>query len=870
MSTWIFQNESYRRWIDEDCRLLWIKGKPGSGKSTIMKLILDSFTGEHFPDQLQLYFFFHRRGSQLQYTQLGMFRSLVHQLNCQVASVRTMFDMAWAEKKRTQGTEAYARDWRLEELRDLFSKLLIAAAEKQKIRIFVDALDEAGEDAAKDLLYYFHALSNDISESQAHVCICFSCRRYPVFASHGGLEIWVDQENLDDITRYTVAELNMQLVKDTGHQKAVEILKRELIRKASGVFLWIALMIPIVTKDYNDGEFLQSILRRLEQVPSDLSQIYEYILTKVVDLEKRSRSLRFMQWIFFAERRLAGVSIVHALACDENPIRWSQISVKDLDSTADTAQIEKSVLSLSGGLAEIEHNDDDSYRWRSYVQFIHESVNDFWRKDRFHCLGFDPKNDSIGEIHYALCAFCLDYSKLAFKMVPWDEDRDVREKVANAFPFILYATTSWLAHAKKAELRGVSVAGLLPRLEDPPEGAQAFHRRLFGYIADYLSDLDNVHDRFTKGATMLHMAAAFSLESLMRALLENGAEVNQVDYHGSSALAWAAGYHHTEEASNKASVQVLLDYGADVNAPLSRYRHSPLSAAAILGDEAVVRLLVEHGADVNAFVLGIDHTNVSPLEAAAESQKTNAVAITRFLLDSGADVNPRRQFAADYGDSNCTLLDVVFHYGTEELLQLLLERGARVNLPHRRWTILQYLVCQHEQGFVRLVLAHGAHVNVEATERVDSPLGEAAKSGSHAMMRMLLEAGADVFRQTQWYGTLYQIAKSSEHDSEAKVRLLLEFGYGRRWALRSGLSLARTAQQGSEAMLRLLLLAKVDKARDGYTALLRLAKGSDVEREGKVKLLLQYKYGARWLNSDWASAASSFRRSEGVSEESDG
>jgi len=835
-----------------------------------MKRILDSFTREHITDHLQLYFFFHRRGSQLQYTQVGMFRSLVHQLNCHVDSVRTMFDTAWAEKKRTQGGEAFAKNWRLEELRDLFSTLLVAAAEKQKIRIFVDALDEAGEDAAKDLLYYFHALSNDISEVQAQVSICFSCRRYPVFASHGGLEVWVDQENHDDITTYTVAELNMQLVKDTGHKKAVEILKRELIRKASGVFLWVALMLPVVTKDYNDGEFLQSILRKLDQVPSDLSQIYEYILTKVVDLEKRSRSLRFMQWIFFAERRLAGVSIVHALACDDNPIRWAQISVKDLDSTADEAQIEKSVLSLSGGLAEIEHK-DHSNRWRAYVQFIHESVNDFWRKDQFHCLGFEPKNDPIGEIHYSLCAFCLDYAKLAFDMVPLDEDGDVRDEVGNAFPFIVYATTSWLAHAKKAELRGVSVAGLRPRLENAPQGATEFCMRLLSYNADYGSELDNLHSRFMRGATLLHMAAAFNLESLMRALLENGAEVNPVDYDGSSALAWAAGYRHPEEESNKASVQLLLEYGADTKAPPPEYRDSPLSAAAKLGDEAVVRLLVEHGADVNAFVLGISHTNVTPLEAAVVSKKPNAVAIARFLLDSGADVNPRRQFGDEYGGSNFTLLDAALDKGTEELVQLLLERGAKVNLSsHRSGSKLQYLVMEQEYGFVRLFLAHGAHVNADADEQIDTALGEAAKSGSHALTRMLLEAGADVFRQTPWYGTLYQIAKRSEHDSEAKVRLLLEFGYGRRWVLRSGIGLARTAKQGSEAMLRLLLRAKVDKTRDEYTALLRLAKGSDVEREGKVKLLLKYKYGSRWLNSDWASAASSFRRSQDVSEESDG
>jgi len=893
-NTWVFQNESYQRWINEERRLLWIKGKPGSGKSTIMKRILDSFTREHAANQIQLYFFFHRRGSQLQYTQVGMLRTLLHQLIRAAALVRTMFDTAWAEKKMVQDGEAHARNWRLEELRDLFSTLLVAAAEKQKITIFVDALDEAGEHAAKDLLYYFHGLSNDISETQARVSICFSCRRYPVFVDHDGLDIWIDQENQKDIATYTAAELDRQLVKDAGHQKAVEDLQVSLISKSSGVFLWVALMLPIVTKDYNDGEFLPSILGRLDKVPSDLSQIYEYILTKVVNTEKRSRTLRFMQCIFLADRPIEAVAIVHALACDDISVGWSQSSAKDLFSRGYDAQVEKSVLSLSGGLAEVKFS---SKSGKDHVQFIHESVNDFWRNDSFRCLGFTPSSDNIGQSHYDICVFCLDYSRLAFRMVPYDKDRSIphtgtkwhtgagnaepryampvhgvlKDEIENGFPFFRYAIISWMSHAKEAEGRGISLAGLIPRLNGPPPD---FYERMLGHLATYFSESEN---DLVQGATLLHLAAAFGLDSLMRALLETGADVNHADCEGGTALAFAAASHDVETEYHRARVQILLDYGADINAPLSQYRDSPLTAAAGDGNEALVRLLVEHGADVNAFVPGLgSRTNRSPLEAAINSKKPKHVEIARYLLDNGALILPKRQIAKK-GLSDWTLLDSALDDGipvridrTDEMVQLLLERGAEVNLSRDRLSYLQVAVQVKEPGLVRLFLAHGAHVNIEATEQHDTALGMAAKSGSHTLMRILLEAGADVFRQTRWYGTLYQIAKRSEYDNEAKVRSLLEFGYSKKWAIRSSINLARTAKLGSEAMLRLLLLAKVDKARDGYTALLQLAKRSDVEREGKVKLLLKYKYGARWLNSDWASAASSFRRSEGFSEESDG
>ena len=52
---WIFRHESYEKWMSGNRGLLWVIGKPGSGKSTLMKKVLDSFD-EHKPQQqLRLY-----------------------------------------------------------------------------------------------------------------------------------------------------------------------------------------------------------------------------------------------------------------------------------------------------------------------------------------------------------------------------------------------------------------------------------------------------------------------------------------------------------------------------------------------------------------------------------------------------------------------------------------------------------------------------------------------------------------------------------------------------------------------------------------------------------------------------------------------
>src|SRR3982074_2550846 len=77
---WILEHPSYREWMTKSHGLLGIRGKPGSGKSTLMKKIFRLLSEWKDPNCAQLAFFFHRRGTALQRTQIGMFRSLLYQL----------------------------------------------------------------------------------------------------------------------------------------------------------------------------------------------------------------------------------------------------------------------------------------------------------------------------------------------------------------------------------------------------------------------------------------------------------------------------------------------------------------------------------------------------------------------------------------------------------------------------------------------------------------------------------------------------------------------------------------------------------------------------------------------------------------------
>ena len=599
--------------------LLWIKGKPGSGKSTLMKKILDSFDEYNPQQQLRLCYFFHRRGNPLQYTQLGMFRTILHQLLSQTPTARAEFKKLWEGKARHGGGQIV--EWRLEELRDIFSSLLLRAAKDTSIRIFIDALDEAGEDHAQDLLSYVHELSTMIHASEARISICFSCRKYPFFARNGALETCVDDENHKDIKAYLVTELRRLLDQETTDESVLNVLQADLARKASGVFLWVYLMVPFVAKQYNDGEHLDSIRRKLDQAPSNLSHIYKHILTEVVDVEKRPRTLQLLQWIFLARWPLTVTELRHAMASDDSSVRPSQYSISESKGFVDNdVQMRKLIISLSGGLAETKKHawfDSEEEHSKIQVQFVHESVNDFLREDRFSCLEISFRGDPIGQSHYELCISCLNYMRL-------EEILTGRLDFKERFPLIRYAVNNWRRHAEGAEVHGITLQSLLQRFEWPSQKL----------LQTWIDIFSIVEGESYEGATLLHVAAASNLLSMIRALLENKAGVNDRDAIGATPLHYAVNFDN-RAVSNEASVLCLLENGADTEAyePLIG---TALSYAARCNNERMVRLLVRKGADVNA--RGRLWGTVLDIALVPEKGKVN-MPIVQFLHENGADAS---------------------------------------------------------------------------------------------------------------------------------------------------------------------------------------------------------------------------------------
>lgn len=357
-------------------------------KHTIKEIIKEE------DDTIVLSFFFHARRTSLQSSSLGLFRSLLHQILIEIPSILREITHIYLKKCQTQGAYEKAWTWNQAQLQELFTHV-VKASELHTMSIYIDALDECGEEAAVDLIDFFQQKADSLS-------LCFSCRHYPLIASENGLEINVEANNAHDIKTYVSHQLDEQ-------KSIVELFRDQIIEKALGNFQWVKIVAKLVS-DFRRKKYSQkSIQAKIAAIPIQLSKLYQDLLTSVDEWEK-PESLQLMQWICFALRPLSLTELRFAMAVDADTTSQSISQCQESEQyTERDEEMEIRVRHLSKGLAEVISHDG-----KFIVQLIHQSVNEFLiEKEGLKLLyGSQDRasaNSLIGRAHFRLSRSCIKY-----------------------------------------------------------------------------------------------------------------------------------------------------------------------------------------------------------------------------------------------------------------------------------------------------------------------------------------------------------------------------------------------------------------------------------------------------------------------------
>ncbi|KAL7918702.1 nacht and ankyrin domain-containing protein [Trichoderma austrokoningii] len=599
---WLLEHETFKKWAVYNQELLWIKGKPVSGKSTLLNYAHTSQKrlSSAGDSDLVLSFFFHGRGNEPQKTPFGFFRSLLHQILKQMPNCLSDLVDTFERKCEELGKYAEKWQWHPKELWFALEYSILKVLETHSVWLFVDALDECGERNAKDLVQKFELLfrkSLTLSACPNQLRICFSCRHYPILNSPGLAEVCLEKENRADIDDYVMSEMS---------SSAVPIS-----------LFWIQslnLVVKRIQKLGLDGAGPNEIKAVVYSIPEDLESLYSELIRGM-----GPASLKLIQWIYFATRPLSIEELRWALAIDSgySSLRACQDAV---DYIPDDKSMRHRIVSLSQGLAEIASGSDTHI-----IQFIHQSIKDFFLHKCLVALygEFVSIKAAIGMSHLYLLKTCIRYlamEEIGKSVIP----TYCENQLAMDFPFLKYATVSWVSHMKQSDEHDIPGEQFLELFSWPSNALISLWARIHGIICHW-SD-----GRIHKETSLVHIAARYGIQGVIKALQRLSqvtVEANSKDGSGQTPLSWTASKGH------EAVVKLFLATSqADIN--IKDYRgKTPLSRAARNGHEAIVKLLLATGqVDMNIK----DHHGNSLLLVA---KQWNDVAIYS-LLEQYAQSHP--------------------------------------------------------------------------------------------------------------------------------------------------------------------------------------------------------------------------------------
>jgi hypothetical protein len=741
---WLLNSSKYLDWLnldklEEHHGFLWIKGIPGAGKSTIMKfaygcvyqaleLSQEQFRIRHLkrktgsPDRDQettayktytiqralgpvkdtvvIAFFFNARGATLEKSTEGLYRSLLVQLLEHRAYLETIVSLL--PFATTELNENYP--WNIGILQQLLREVVIRV--KSPVVCFIDALDECEEQQVRDMMSFLRQTSDHSRKAGITFRACFASRHYPHISLDVGIELILErQEGHDmDIAEYINAELRI------GNSTAAQLIRKEVQRKASGVFMWVVLVVSILNKTSDRGQ-IHALQRKLSEIPADLNTLFHEMVTR--DFENKAQLAMCVKWLLFAIRPMTPRECYFALLFELEPDAL-KLNENDIPYEA----VERFLLDSSKGLAHITPRSRSAGQSNNrtvkafgipasgldqvlppsqpVVQFIHESVRDFLLDyGGFQIIEPNSANDFHRQSHEHLARCCLHYMTSAVFL---DATMPVIRRTSksgietgfhvtslNHYPFLEYSVLHVLDHTAETRFRGIEVKRVVSHFRNDetssgrvnmtflhvgnvtnPENEQLYKQNAQGYFALFVVESSVVlgiacvtHDNKETVRVFVENDDRASFEADWRCRIRRAGNKYLISY--------------MVECATKEMIEALLRSGRfDVNV-LDPDGKTPLDYAVKRSDNAIVELLRKAGA----------------LEHKASDSPHDAVSKTEFfptyIFPPYPDFSPQETVVfLPYPDFSLQEVDKSFveerltgYFGEREVLDAVSAKGKK-------------------------------------------------------------------------------------------------------------------------------------------------------------------------------------------------
>ena len=334
---------------------------------------------------------------------------------------------------------------RLAELKAAFTLLSLQEPRDFRICFFVDGLDEFSGDHQEIVDLFKH-----IASTSSTIKLVVSSRPEPIF-----VEAFRKSDNLlleyltqRDIRRYIQEKLyshsRIQQLESRRSSAAGKLIDA-VVNKASGVFLWVVLVVRSLLNGLSEGIYIDELERVVFGYPRELHELYSHMFARMKP-EYKAQASKLFHYVFCAiEVENAPPSAVRLSFMDKDSPAMAlnmpvgAISCEELDDRI--LSIEDRLRSRCFGLFEVHrppHTKFDSTVNEGKVTLLHRSVLDFWQDPAVQSNFLLGGEDHRFEPSEGLYASILFQIKASFQITR-----------ANEWNALLPMIQSYLAHCQR-------------------------------------------------------------------------------------------------------------------------------------------------------------------------------------------------------------------------------------------------------------------------------------------------------------------------------------------------------------------------------------------------------------------------------------
>ncbi|KAJ6780745.1 hypothetical protein PWT90_04620 [Aphanocladium album] len=346
--------KTFLSWLETGSGFFYTSGKPGAGKSTLMKFICRNQEFYHCANRwagdatlLMGRFFFWKPGQSEQKSINGMLRGLLYsvleaQPDIAAVAMPELCESLLTDKAFTVSDE---------DVKNAFQNMLRAFATNKKyvLMLVLDGLDEF-EGEHGDLLALMQSW---VSQYPSTIKICVSSREYGIF------EDFFSQSPKFRLHELTKDDMALLIASRFGTSKAfaklpgrdLDAVTPLMVAKAEGVFLWVILAVSSLEDGMEAGDIknageLEGCVRRF---PSELDDFLAHVHKSVGEYH-RPWAYKAITLVHFAQFKVSellasgegypGVGLAEFMLMDEASSSWN-LTMFSPRSDAKSANVEE-------------------------------------------------------------------------------------------------------------------------------------------------------------------------------------------------------------------------------------------------------------------------------------------------------------------------------------------------------------------------------------------------------------------------------------------------------------------------------------------------------------------------------------------------